>query len=76
MTRSVDVKMRRHIFKFDVEMSVQWYLKMNKTIDMGIGSLIERSRHHSPSNKEKYPELSAKWVRWVNRQDLTDASSS
>ena len=27
-------------------------------------------------NKEKYPELRAKWVRWVNRQDFTDASSS
>ena len=22
-------------------------------------------------NKEKYPELRAKWVRWVNRQDFT-----
>ena len=27
-------------------------------------------------NKDKHPELRAKWVRWVNRKDFVDASSS
>ena len=30
---------------------------------------------HFP-NPKKYPELRAKWIRWVNRKDFTEASSS
>ena len=30
---------------------------------------------HFP-NKEKFPELRAKWVRWVNRKDFSEATDS
>ena len=33
------------------------------------------STFHFPP-KEKYPELRAKWIRWVNRKDFIDATEA
>ena len=33
------------------------------------------STFHIPT-QEKFPELRAKWIRWVNRKDISDATKT